>query len=51
MNAQSPSVTGAGGSMDLAQLESVRAEYKKNPNPANAEKYKEAVQAYKKANS
>lgn len=49
VNAQSPSVTGAGGSVSWDDLKKLESEYKKNPNPANADKYKSALLAYKAA--
>lgn len=47
VNAQSPSVTGAGNSTSWDDLKKLESEYKKNPNPANAEKYKSALLAFK----
>lgn len=47
VNAQSPSVTGTGGSVSWDDLKKLESEYKKNPNSANTEKYKSALLSYK----
>lgn len=48
VNLNTPSVTGDGGKITWDSIKKIEAEYKKNPNPANAEKYKAVLLEFKK---